>query len=132
MPLLDHFNPPLYSARHEESFHSQWAGEIANSLNRQLLPEHYFAEIQVHVGSRVEVDVATLHDEGESQVAPEQTGGIAIATRPVRAWSPPEAAMSMPTIYPDSIEVLVYDMESGYTLVAAVEFVSPGNKDRFE
>src|SRR5947209_2279245 len=115
MPLLDHFNPPLHPARHWESFHGQWAGEIANTLNRQLLPEHYFAEIQVHIGSRVEVDVATLHDGGEGSASTEQ-GGVAVATRPARAWSPPAAAMFMPAVFPDSIEVLIYGMEAGYTL----------------
>ena len=40
--------------------------------------------------------------------------------------------MVMPALFPDSVEVLVYNMESGYTLVAAVELVSPGNKDRPE
>lgn len=131
MPLLDHFNPPLYPARHWESFHSQWAGEIANTLNRQLLPERYFAEIQVHIGSRVEVDVATLHDP-DAPSALTEDGGVAVATRPARAWSPPAAAMSMPAIFPDSVGVLVYGMEAGYTLVAAVELVSPANKDRAE
>jgi hypothetical protein len=49
-----------------------------------------------------------------------------------QVWAPPVATMSMPAFFPDSIEVLVYDMESGYTLVGAVELVSPGNKDRVE
>jgi hypothetical protein len=34
----------------------------------------------------------------------------------------------MPAIYPDSIEVLVYNSEA--VLVGAIELVSPGNKDR--
>ena len=36
----------------------------------------------------------------------------------------------MPAIFPDSIEVLVYNSEAGPVLVAAVELISPANKDR--
>jgi len=36
----------------------------------------------------------------------------------------------MPAIFPDSPEVLVFSREAGPTLVAAVELISPGNKDR--
>ena len=130
MPLLDHFNPPLAPTRHWESFHSQWASAIATALNQQLLPKNYFAEVQVHVGSRVEVDVATFErDDRRSHDEPDE-GGVAVM-RP-KVWSPPVAAISMPALYPDSIEVLVYGLESGYTLVGAVELVSPGNKDRAE
>jgi|SRR5579859_6142608 len=128
MPLLDHFNPPLFPARHWESFHSQWASAIANLLNQRVLPKSYFAEMQVHIGSRVEVDVAALEHIGRHEEV--NVGGVAVMQP--RVWAPPVAAMSMPAIFPDSIEVLVYDMESGYTLVGAVELVSPGNKDRDE
>ena len=38
----------------------------------------------------------------------------------------------MPAFFPDSLEVLVYSTDAGPTLVAAVELVSPGNKDRDE
>jgi len=128
MPLLDHFNPPLYPARHWESFHGRWAAAISDSLNSKL-PKGYFAEMQVHVGSRVEVDVAAL--EHRTPAVVESTGG-AVAVAEPQVWAPPVAVMSMPAVFPDSIEVLVYDMESGYTLVGAVELVSPGNKDREE
>lgn len=128
MPLLDHFHPPLHRARHWESFHSRWAGAIHDALNI-ILPKPYFAEMQVHIGSRVEIDIATLHDDQEGAQAELENGGGGVATL-ARVWAPPVAPMSIPAIFPDSIEVLVYNMQSGYTLVAAVELVSPGNKDR--
>ena len=128
MPLLDHFRPPLSRARHWESFHSRWAGAIHDALN-VILPKPYFAEMQVHIGSRVEIDVATLHDDAETVASEESSGGVATVAR---TWSPPVAAMSMTAIFPDSIEVLVYNTQAGYTLVAAIELVSPGNKDRSE
>ncbi len=127
MPLLAHCNPPLYPARHLESFHGRWAAAISDSLNSRL-PKGYFAEMQVHVGSRVEVDVAALEQRTSDPESP--GGGVAVAEPQI--WAPPVAVMSMPAIFPDSIEVLIYNMESGYTLVGAVELVSPGNKDRPE
>ena len=131
MPLLDHFHPPLSPGRHWESFHAQWAGAVANALNSKL-PPGYFSEIQVHVGSRVEVDIGTF--VGVRPAPPsaqlDAGGGTATLTAPVQVWAPPAPQMVMPAIFPDSVEVLVYNMESGYTLVAAVELISPGNKDR--
>jgi Protein of unknown function (DUF4058) len=129
MPLLDHFHPPLHPVRHWESFHAQWAGSIANAVNG-VLPPGYFAETQLHVGSRVEVDVATW-DLTTAQPG-NGPGGAATATLPARVWAPPAAAMTMPATFPDSLEVLVFNTEAGPTLVAAVELASPGNKDRPE
>ncbi len=126
MPLLDHFRPPLSALRHWEAFHSRWAAAVADALNDHLLPSEYYAEVQVHVGSRVEVDVATFGDSSGDPAAP--AGGVAVVAP--QLWSPPVATMSMPAIFPDSMEVLVLSTTGGPTLVAAVEFVSPGNKDR--
>ena len=63
MPLLDHFHSPLSESRSWESFHTSWSSEIMAALNQEILPPGYFAETQVHFGSRLEVDVATLHEE---------------------------------------------------------------------
>lgn len=125
MPLLDHFRPPLSDTRHWESFHARWAAAIADELNEKLLPAGYYAEEQVHVGGRVEIDVATFERDLSSG---KQGGGT--ATLPVAAWAPPAPDSVMPAVFPDMIEVLVFDSEAGPTLVAAVELISPGNKDR--
>ena len=130
MPLLDHFRPPLSTQRHWESFHTTWASAIADALNEHWLPEGYFAEEQVHPASRVEIDVATF-DESEARAsAAGPTGGVATARPPV--WSPPAPAMTMPLVFLERYEVAVFRTEGGPTLVAAVELVSPGNKDRPE
>lgn len=131
MPLLDHFHPPLFPTRRWESFHAQWASAIATALNQGQLPADYFAEIQVHVGSRVEVDVATFHGSAGGRREDLEMGG-GVATLLAKPWAPPVASMQMPAVYPDSIEVLVYGMQGGSTLVAAIELLSPGNKDRPE
>jgi hypothetical protein len=123
MPLLDHFRPPLHPQRHWESFHANWAGAIADDLNERLLPEGYFAEEHVRLGARVEIDVATF--EG---TPPQRNGGV--ATLPARVWTPPAPAMVVPAAFPDVFEVLVFHSEGGADLVAAIELVSPANKDR--
>ncbi len=125
MPLLDHFHPPLSERRHWESFHASWANEIMAALNEGGLPEGYFAETQVHFGSRVEVDVATLH---ERQAGPSSgpNGGVA-----VESWATTQV-LTMPAVFPDEIEVQVIQSSGGPTLVGAIELISPRNKDRPE
>jgi hypothetical protein len=127
MSLLDHFHPPVSQRRTWEGFHGLWAAAIVEKLNRDVLSEEYFADMQVHVGSRVEVDVATLSHAGEKEGRPpDAPGGVALA----RAWAPPAPDAVMPTVFPDEVEVQVYSTSAGATLVAAIELVSPGNKDR--
>ena len=130
MPLLDHFHPPLFPTRRWESFHARWASAISDALNANLLPKEYFAEIQSHVGSRVEIDIAAFRGNESRQREILGSGSGAVATLEAKPWAPPIPALRMPAIYPDSIEVLVYGTRDGSTLVAAVELISPGNKDR--
>ncbi len=125
MPLLDHFHPPLSEERKWESFHAAWAGSLADDLNRRL-PEGYFAEEHTHAGPGVEIDVATR----EEQEAASQ-GGTAVATPP-RIWSPPAPAATIPAVFSDDVELHVFSTVSGPRLVAAIELVSPRNKDRAE
>jgi hypothetical protein len=101
---------------------------MADVLNRDLLPEGYYAEEQVHIGSRVEIDIATF----ERASPGDGSARTATATLPARVWMPPAAALVLPAVFPDSLEVLVFSSEGGPTLVAAIELVSPGNKDRPE
>jgi hypothetical protein len=126
MPLLDHFHPPLSENRHWESFHTSWANEIMATLNQEVLPPGYFAETQVHFGSRVEVDVATLDRGDTAKASPADNGGVA-----VQAW-PATDFLLMPAVFPDEIEVQIIQRSGGPTLVGAIELISPRNKDRSE
>jgi hypothetical protein len=128
MPLLDHFHPPLLGHRHWEGFHGWWAAAIAGSLNEHLLPGEYFAEFQVTLGTRVEVDVATFTEEVRESPGP---NGAATAVQ-TRVWAPPTPIAVFPALFPDDFEVQVFSSMAGPTLVAAIELVSPGNKDREE
>ena len=123
MPLMDHFHPPLHPRRHWESFHVTWAGAIADALNETLHPDGYFAEEHAHAGARVEIDVATFGGEPLSLAA--RNG--AVATQP---YAPPAPAVVVPAAFPDEFEVRVYEAEGGARLVAALELISPANKDR--
>lgn len=131
MPLLDHFHPPLAPQRHWESFHVKWAGAIADDLNDRLLPNGYFAEEHTHLGARVEIDVATFVGNGTVAANDQEAGaGASVATAPRRTWTPPAPTVTIPATFPDQFEVLVFESEGGAKLVAAVELVSPANKDR--
>lgn len=130
MSLLDHFHPPVSQRRSWEGFHGLWAAALVEALNGGVLAQEYFADMQVHVGSRVEVDaevdVATLAEPPGGADASAGAGAVGVA----RMWAPPAADLAVPTVFPDQIEVQVFSTAAGATLVAAIELVSPGNKDR--
>ena len=130
MPMRDHFRPPLDDLRHWEGFHATWPVMIVALLRRQL-PPGYFAEPRVHSGASAEIDVATFENEGETVASAADGNGGGIATA---VWVPPRPTLAVVTDLPtqDVYEVLVYDEKRHCRLVAAVEIVSPANKDRLE
>jgi hypothetical protein len=131
MPLLDHFHPPLFPRRHWESFHSRWASALADLLNEDLLPKEFFAEPQGHGGTRVELDVGTFEDSSAAAAPRPDDTGTATLTAPV--WTPPAPPLTLPAVFPETFEVRVFgNLPGGVELVAAIELVSPGNKDRAE
>lgn len=124
MPLHDHFHPPLSVQRPWEGFHSAWATAIAFHLNGGLLPADYYAMPLLEVAGRVEVDVATYE---EAAAATPGAGGSAL-------WAPPQPTLTlpMPVVEVDSFEIQVLRSFGGPQLRAAIELVSPANKDRPE
>src|SRR5712691_4758102 len=127
MPLLDHFHPPLSAERRWESFHSSWATRIADALTEQWLPPNYIAEEHVHIGPSVEIDVGTLERDALTSGG-EGTG--AVTTVSPKLWTPPAPDAVLPAVFPDTFEVRVLSLDTGPKLVAAIELISPGNKDR--
>jgi hypothetical protein len=103
--LRDHFHPPLSERRPWESFHTTWASALADTLNEGVLPAGYIALEQVHADPAIEIDVATNLES-------------------------PAAPLLLPASFPPGCTVEILATEGGRTLVAAVELVSPGNKDR--
>ena len=128
MPLLDHFHPPVSEHRSWEGFYGLWAAALVEKLNGDILGAEYFADMQVHIGSQVEVDVATI----EESAGGVDRGGAATATTIGAVWTPPATSLILPTVFPDDIEVQVFATVTGNSLVGAIELVSPGNKDRPE
>jgi hypothetical protein len=128
MPLRDHFQQPIFPRRAWEPFHTQWAGSLAAQLNATL-PRRFFAEAHIHLGNQVEADVAEFEGLGESEQVTEDDAGGGVA---VEVWAPPTATLTMPAVFPDDLEVRVRDEFLDTRVVAVVELVSPGNKDRPE
>jgi hypothetical protein len=130
MPLRDHFHPPLNEMASWEGFHGGWPMVIVQQL-RKRLPAGYVAEPRVHSGSQVEIDVAAYEkDDAPARSATnEGNGGIATAV-----WAPAQPTVAVETTLPDydEYEVRIYDATRRRHLVAAIEIVSPANKDRPE
>ena len=131
MPLRDHFRPPLSHRSSWEGFHGGWPMVIVQHLRKQL-PKGYVAEPRVHLGAMVEIDVATFEHDAPLPFSGGATGdGGGVATM---VWAPAEPTLAVEVSLPQesAYEVLVYDASRGRELVAAVEIVSPANKDRAE
>jgi hypothetical protein len=120
MPLLDHFTEPVNPRADWQSFHHRWATTMANALDRTL-PERFFARVEVNVGLEAGADVTEEEILG--------TGGNGSTATAVQTYAPP-AKMVIPAIYPAEASVQIRDARRGARLVAAIELVSPGNKDR--
>lgn len=122
MPLLDHFNPPLSRTHPWRSVHGAWAAAMARLLNQGVLPPGYYAVPMADRDGPVEIDVAALHAPGvpaEGAAAP-------------RAWAPPApgAAVAVELPVDDGVEVQVFADDGDPRLAAAIELLSPRNKDR--
>jgi hypothetical protein len=132
MPLRDHFQPPVSKRSSWEGFHSLWPGILVQQLASRL-PEGFVAEPRVHLGSYYEIDVCTFEQHQPSAAreaaASESKAGPALATE-----TAPAPTLTLDAEFPDqyAYEVLIFDVERDRRLVAAVELVSPANKDRPE
>ena len=130
MPLRDHFRSPLNAKRSWDELHGGWPMVIVQQLRKQL-PAGYVAEPRVHSGSLVEIDVAAFEHDDAPPLSrrTEGNGGVAAAV-----WAPAQPSVAVETTLPDydEYEVRIFDAKRGRHLVAAIEIVSPANKDRPE
>lgn len=125
MPLRDHFHPPLNSRASWEGFHGQWPAMIVLDLVGRL-PSRFLAEPRVHVGSEVEIDVAGFEDDARDKPEADPSEGLAFAP------SEPSVAVETELLAHGEYEVRIFDTKRARRLVAAIELVSPANKDRPE
>jgi Protein of unknown function (DUF4058) len=131
MPLRDHFHGELESAFPWPTLHSWWLPVIGRYLNRILPRGRYRTILSVHLGTQVEADVAEFEreiaDDEVSTNGATSDGGVAVQT-----WAPPVATMTWPAVFPDDLEIQIYERNGSGRLVGVVELVSPSNKDRPE
>lgn len=128
MPLRDHFQSDS-TFLNWEALHGGWPMIIAQRLSA-LLPKEFVAQPHVRISAVMEIEVGTLERESaySSTGSVDNGGGAAVAT-----WAPPKPAVLLETELPPPSEygVNVYTRDE-FRLVAAVELVSPSNKDRPE
>jgi hypothetical protein len=91
-----------------------------------ILPPRYVAGPHVHLGSEIEIDVASFE-----QAVPD-TAGVQAGNASAWQLAQPSVAVETDLLSTDEYEVRIFDTERGRRLVAAVEIVSPSNKDRPE
>ena len=121
MPLLDHFHPPLDRTHPWRSFHNAWAAAMARLLNAGVLPAGYYALPSADRDGPFEIDVAALREPGAA--------GPAWAAQ---AWVSPDPAVAVAVEWPDEsdVRVEILSEEGDPPLAAAIDLVSPRNKDR--
>ena len=124
MPLLDHFNPPLNRTHPWRSFHGAWAAAMARLLNQGVLPTGYYAVPLVDREGPIEIDVAALREREATEPSSETTAP--------QTWTPPAPALAVAVELPSAemVEVQVFADDGDPRLAAAVELLSPRNKDR--
>ena len=121
MPLLDHFRPPLSRTHPWRGFHGAWAAAMARLLNAGVLPPGYYAVPFLGRDGPVEIDVAALREF-------DPVGGKG----GVQPWTPADPGLAVAVEWPttDDVRVEVFADDGDPRLAAAVELVSPRNKDR--
>jgi hypothetical protein len=134
MPLLDHFHSPLSRTHPWRGFHGAWAAAMARLLNAGVLPGGYYAVPFLDRDGPMEIDVAALHgiagtQGGVAQVGVDQDGGAVSAQS---TWAPTAPALAIAVEWPsmDDVRVEVFQDDGDPRLAAAIELVSPRNKDR--
>jgi hypothetical protein len=128
MPLRDHFHPPISRTFGWEGFHGTWPGMLVGRV-RTLLPPGYIAEPRARMGQYFELDIGAFEHGNTSPAISNANLGTATMSQTI---AEPTVSADIDIGDQHEYEVLIYDVEREKTLVAAVEFVSPGNKDRLE
>jgi hypothetical protein len=129
MPLRDHFRPPVEKRHSWDELHGMWPAVIVQKLFAHL-PEGFVAAPGVHLGATYEIDVSA-YEQDEPVAAPTSVASVGVAVVP---HAPPQPTLTLETELPDQdeYEVRIYDERHGRRLVAAIELISPANKDRPE
>jgi hypothetical protein len=128
MPLRDHFRSPVNDRHRWDAVHGQWPAEIVRNLF-DLLPQEFVAEPKVYHPAPFEVDVSTSELDNHSVLS---SSGQSRGATAVMEAAAPTLSVAADLSELDEYEVKVYDFNRQRKLVAAIEIVSPANKDRPE
>jgi hypothetical protein len=128
MPLRDHFRPPVNAHHRWNEVHGLWPGMLVRQLF-DLLPENYQAAPNIVLGGMFEIDVSTFEDD--TAAASELNDRISTSDA-VEQSPAPTITIEAEIGHQDTYEVRVYDEQRQRQLVAAIEIISPANKDRPE
>jgi hypothetical protein len=109
-------------------FHLSWIAELKRSLNGGLLPSGYYALAEQFTG-KIGPDVLTLQRPVQKSLPaePDPSGGIVVAEAPPRVRFHGQAEID---IYAAKARALVIRHRSRHQIIAIIEIVSPGNKNR--
>ena len=126
MPIHDWSRVPSGLFHH---FHQDWSIEIARTLNRGLLPSGLAALVEQRAGVK-EPDVLAIETLGGLSNQPavlldDLSGGVAVVEEPETMI----VQRSIEEIYAQRANQIVVRHHLG-EIVAILEIVSPGNKDR--
>jgi len=110
-------------------FHSAWIIHLKESLNEGLLPDGYYALAEQRARDRIP-DVLTLLAPNAISVAPPppRDRGVALAEAPPRVSR--KLVADLAASYHTRRRTLTIRHVSGHGIVALLEIISPGNKDR--
>jgi Protein of unknown function (DUF4058) len=131
VPLRDHFHSPLDDIRSWDELHGMLPAVIVQQLTKTL-PQPYYAAPGVYLG-RYEVDIGTFETSPITSSALNEDPSSASGGRlGMLTYSPPlpTSILEPRLIGQDVYEVRIYDSKRSRRLVAAIEIVSPSNKDR--
>lgn len=107
------------------NFHYRWIAAIMDRLNAGLLPPGFFAMAEQIIG-RPETDVVALQTKQTPKAPVDGVGGVAVASaRPKTRFVLPLEVER----YAQKANRIAIHHELG-EVVAVIEIVSPGNKDR--
>src|SRR5262245_12274367 len=104
-------------------FHSSWITHLSEALNGGLLPPGFYAMSEQHASMRI-ADILTLHSGEE----PLDSGRTAVAAAPPRVSRKME--LQPTAAYRRARRTIAIRHTSGHRVIALLEIVSPGNKDR--
>jgi hypothetical protein len=108
-------------------FHGSWIIHLKEFLNVGGLPHGFYALSEQHASLRI-ADILTLRVSEGAPAEPRDSGVVAVAEPPPRASRKMELQPS--AAYRRARRTIAIRHTSGHRIVAMIEIVPPGNKDR--